>query len=48
MKTEVDVEEEREKRAFKKADVKVGAVSRTIKSFANSVSNPTKKKVVVF
>ncbi|PAV18431.1 zf-cchc type zinc finger [Pyrrhoderma noxium] len=26
MKTEVDVEEEREKRAFKKADVKVGAV----------------------
>ena len=47
-KTALDAEEQEEKKAIKNADVKMGAMSRTIKSFSNKPPNPIKKKVVVF
>ena len=45
---EADREERTESRALKKLDVKIGAMSKTMKSFASQPPTSAKKKVVFF
>ncbi|KAI5118233.1 hypothetical protein M0805_008869 [Coniferiporia weirii] len=48
MNVEVDMEERAETKAKRQADVKMGVMSKTIKSFATVAPSAAKKKVVVF